>query len=422
MRRTLVVSLVLVACRSGFDVQARDAPAVDASLACVAQISAGGGHTCVLRGDGTVWCWGNNALGELGLGTLNPGESPTPVEVLQSPGGPPFDHVVEISCGVEETSCALRDDGTAWCWGGNTCGQVGNGIVGDCSTFTTKSAVASPSKVVQSTPGNPSLTGIAEIVTGEENTCARMTDGTLQCWGWNLYGQIGGSGVQASGYPIQVTTMNGVLGASAGVMVSYGHTCAWDTSGALRCWGYNASGQLGVDNQTNQPYPDVVPLASVVDARSANQFTCAQLADGTMYCFGDDTDGQLGDGNMGTGVVSIVPAEVIASGSPFGSVAEIGTGDGTTCARKTDGTVWCWGTNNVGQLGIGSLTPAASASPVQVPLPAPASALAVGNDHACAVLPGDEIRCWGDNTRGQLGNGTFDTPIDLPTAAVYSCP
>ncbi len=167
-----------------------------------------------------------------------------------------------------------------------------------------------------------------------------------------------------------------------------------------------------------------MPLANVVQSSSSDIHTCARLSDGTVFCFGDDELGQLGDGNLGAMQVP-TPTEVVVAldGVAFAGAVEIGLGDRDSCARKSDGTVWCWGDNTTGELGIGALTPAMSPSPIEVPLPSTASALVVGNAHACVVLAGDAIRCWGDDTYGELGDGTpTPTPIDLPVAAMYSCP
>ncbi|HEY1554920.1 MAG TPA: hypothetical protein VGF94_08805 [Kofleriaceae bacterium] len=420
MRRWVPIVVSLAACRGHFDAE-HDAPAPggpDALGACIAQVSLGGNTAFVLRGDGTIAAWGRNSFGASGIGSFSPAMIDAPTQVLTAPGGGAFDHVIAISGGVEQTPCALRDDGTAWCWGLNTWGQVGNAATGSG----TQTGVPSPAQVVGG--GGAALAGVAEVVAGEESTCARKTDGTVWCWGWNMYGQLGGSGLSASTAPVEVFARGGTAVLAAGVMVSYGHACAWDATGQLSCWGWNSAGQLGIGSTTDQAFAQPVALTGVVAAISAYLFTCALLGDGSVYCFGDNTYGQLGDGNIGAaaGELTPVPVTVAPAGAGLGSVAEIGAGDAHACARKTDGTVWCWGSNMVGQLGTGELVPAEAPSPVQVQLPGAALALRVGNNFACAVLAGDALWCWGDNAYGELAIGTFDTPSDLPARTMSACP
>jgi alpha-tubulin suppressor-like RCC1 family protein len=360
----------------------------------------------VLHPDGTIACWGNNSNGQLGNGTLV--DMASPVNVVVSAGGPPFTGAMQISCGAENSTCALRLDGTAWCWGWNSHGQLGDGTVVD-QTFPVQ---------VMAGPGVP-LTSIAEIFAGEQSACARKTDDTLWCWGLNNHGQLGNGTFTDSAVPVQVVDMVGASFLAAGGTVAALNACAWQASGALSCWGWNSNGEVGDGTMIDKPFPTATGIVPVTSVAAANIATCASVTNTTAYCWGGNTYGQLGDGtvNMSTTPVAVQGP----TGGDLTGVVEVGSSDRGDCARLSDGSVWCWGDNSVGQLGTGSLVPAMTTLPVQVQLSATASALAIGNLHGCALLTGDVVECWGSNISGQLGRGSFTAAEPVPTA-VQVCP
>ncbi len=373
------------------------------ALPCIVQISAGGAHACALHGDGTISCWGYNAQGQLGNGTLV--DSPIPVTVLASPGGAPFTGATQISCGVENSTCALRGDGTAWCWGQNTYGTLGDGT-------TINQTI--PLQVMAA-PGVP-LGNIAEIVMGETSACARKTDRTWWCWGRNDHGQLGNGTTVDSFVPVEVMNSAGGPFVADGGFVSVAHACAWPTGGALSCWGGNTYGQLGDGSFSDRLFPVTTGVGPVSSAAAAYRATCASVSDTSVYCWGYDGDGELGDGMS---IMRPTPGRVLdPTGSSFSGAVEVGSFDAADCARRSDGSVWCWGANGVGQLGTGSLAPATSLLPVQVVLSAPASALAIGNNLGCALLPGDVVECWGANASGELGRGTLTASEPMPMPAM----
>jgi alpha-tubulin suppressor-like RCC1 family protein len=379
----------------------------DGTGTCVTQISAGQFHTCALHGDGTIACWGTNAHGQLGNGTFV--DTAMPVRVLASPVGPPFIGATQISCGVENSTCALRSDHTAWCWGWNVHGQLGDGTVIDQST---------PVQVMAG-PGAP-LTGIAEIIMGEQSACARKTDRTLWCWGSNSNGQLGDGTMNDSLVPVEVVDGTGSPFVADGGLVSVAHACAWPEGGTLSCWGWNANGQLGDGTAIDHPTPVSTGVGPVTSAAAADIATCASVANTTAYCWGYNNDGELGDGTANS---RPNPAAVQdPGGGDFSGVVEVGSTDRGDCARRSDGSAWCWGANNAGQLGTGSLAPMSTMLAVQVQLSGPASALAIGNVHGCALLPGDVVECWGLNTSGQLGRGTFTPSEPMPMPVQLTCP
>jgi alpha-tubulin suppressor-like RCC1 family protein len=381
-------------------------PVPDGAGTCVMQISAGFAHTCVLHGNGTVSCWGSNSHGELGNGALV--DQPTPVTVLESPGGAPFAGVQQITAGVESSTCALRE-GHAWCWGWNMNGQLGDGTMTDRST---------PVEVMA---GIAPLTGIAEIEMGEQHACARMLDSTVWCWGLNDRGQLGDGTTTRSLQPVHVhANASAIYSGAMGLMVSYQHDCVWDSAAKLECWGANERGEIGNNSVSDVPYPVAVTLPSLTSVSSANTATCASVTGGFAYCWGVNDYGELGDGTMTERHVP-TPVLVGPGSGQLMNVADIGVQDFAACARQTDGTVWCWGDNRDGNLGIGSTNMSMIAMPVHVQLPGPARLLAAGNAHACAVLAGDVIACWGYNVSGQLGDGTF-TNRPAPVTAQLACP
>ena len=394
--------LVLAACgRAHFD-----SLASDAGKTCIQQVSSGASHSCALLTDGTIRCWGSNTNGQLGNGAL--GDSATPVTVLATANGAPFLHATQISCGVEASTCALRGDHTAWCWGWNMYGQLGN-------QATTNSSL--PVEVTTA-PGTP-LTDIAEIVMGERHACARRTNGTVWCWGLNNEGELGNGTLSSSLVPVQVIAGGGPF-VAAGLILSYESDCAWDGGGQLYCWGWNMYGQVGDGTTTAPKEPLAIGLGSIASVASAWRTTCASTAQGNAYCWGYGSDGELGDGTY-TAHPTPAPVLVAAGGADLTGVVEVGLGDATSCARRSDGSVWCWGSNGYGQLGTGLLSPATQASPVPVALPAQATALAVGNDHACALLADGSVVCWGENQHLQLAtNGVTASATPVPIA--IGCP
>jgi alpha-tubulin suppressor-like RCC1 family protein len=347
-------------------------------------------HTCALLADGSVTCWGSNQSGELGS-EVSPG-SFSPVTVTG--GGGSFT-ARDVAAGRNHT-CAVRANGTVSCWGSNSSGQIGLGTIGGNrpTPFTI--------------PNLPNAVGVA---TGEAHTCALLADGTVKCWGLNTTGQLGDGTLLNRPAPVPVNGVTNAIAIAAGGALGSSHTCALLADGTAKCWGANGSGQLGTGNTIQSSLPITVSgLSNAVSIAVGETHTCALVAVGVPFCWGFNGSGQLGDGTLSSQnlpkLVSLDNAVAIAGGNVH------------TCALRADGSTWCWGGNLLGQLGINSIV-----SPQRLPrlvvdstnaLVNSSVAMAGGFGHSCALTVGGGARCWGDNTAGQLGNGTTSpstTPV-----------
>jgi len=262
----------------------------------------------------------------------------------------------------------------------------------------------------QRVSANP-LAGIAVVSTGGFHTCAVTTSGAAKCWGENEYGQLGHGTTADSSTPVDAFVTGGAAAVSAG----NSHTCAVTTGGGAKCWGWNEYGQLGIGTTANSSVPaNVTGLTSGVAAVSAGglSHTCALTTGGGVKCWGDNTSGQLGNGSTtGPELCSFSPCSrtaVDVTGLTSG-VATVSAGEYHTCALTTGGGVKCWGGNYFGQLGNGTTT--SSSTPVDVTgLTSGVAAISAGRLHTCALTTGGGVKCWGQNSDGQLGNGTTTGP------------
>lgn len=304
----------------------------------------------------------------------------------------PLAGVQAISTGGRH-SCALTSAGKPLCWGYNFYGQLGDGSVTDRLIATDVAT----------------LSGIRSVAAGGEHGCAVTSTNGVKCWGWNLSGQVGDGTTTNRFTAVDVATLSVGVQAIDGGMTS--RTCALTSSGAVKCWGHNAAGQLGDGSTINRLIPvGAVGLSSNVLAIAGGQtFTCALTDAGTVKCWGVNGSGQLGDGST---VNRHTPVNVIGLSA---GVQAISTGGLHTCALTDAGLTKCWGSNGNGQLGDGSF--ASSLVPIDVVgLPADILAIAAGGSHTCALTTGGAVKCWGNNLSGQLGDGTFTssrTPVDV---------
>jgi alpha-tubulin suppressor-like RCC1 family protein len=336
---------------------------------CVVQLVAGSYDTCALNSDRAVRCWG----GGTAVPTRIDGSSQVPLAP-----------VVELASGTFH-KCARKLDGTVWCWGANSAGQLGNGTTDD-------SALPVQAKLAD---GRGTF---VQISAGGFSTCGRLQGGTLWCWG-----AVPGSGAQP--VPVAVTAVDSALVSE--VVAEGGHSCARMLDGSLRCWGNNADGELGDGTSAAGPKLSSVEVAELGTAVVRSSGRCAIKNDLTLWCWGLNSSGQVGDG---TTELRTSPVRVTALGSGIGEVTRTFF---KTCARKLDGSVWCWGRNGEGSLGDGTIggqpcpNGQCKPTPVTVSGIGDASAIAAGIAHACAARP-DGVWCWGANSQGQLGDGTRD--------------
>lgn len=271
-----------------------------------------------------------------------------------------------------------------------------------------------------------------QISTGEWHTCAVTSSGGVKCWGYNDFGQLGNGTTTSSTAPVDVSGLqNGVSFASSGRL----HTCALTTSGGVKCWGDNTYGQLGMGTDSgtetcgvaspcSRKPVDVFGLSSdVISISAGRNHTCAITSSYGMKCWGNNSYGQLGDGMQGW--YSSVPVTVSGlSGMLNGSAnaSWMSAGGNHTCARAisvTDASDKCWGYNEFGQLGDGTTTN--RKTPVKVSIVSSPQTLDIsaGKEHTCRTFltnQGILVECWGNNSSGQLGNGTTTnnlTPVQV---------
>lgn len=374
----------------------------------VTKVSTGGTQSCAVA-QGRVFCWGANTNGALGLGATT--STNVPREVGGALAGKT---VTDISVGTNH-ACAVAD-GNAYCWGLATNGRLGNG--------TTSGTYTSPVAVSTGAMGGT----VTSISAGDSHTCA-TADGNAYCWGNGSNGRLGRGSTTTASTPVAVVT-SGVLSGRTVTAISAGtsHSCAV-ADGLAFCWGLGTNGRLGnASTSGNYTSPVAVSTATgladrtVTSVSAGNTHTCA-VVDGTAYCWGSTTNGRLGNGAT-SGDVS-QPVTVTATLLTAGSVTAISAGSTHTCAIS-DGTAYCWGYNNYGQLGDNTVTQ--RTTPVAVSTAGvldgrSVTSISAGASVSCVV--GDSLgSCWGLGTSGQLGNSASSTsrvPVDAAVNGL-TCP
>lgn len=255
--------------------------------------------------------------------------------------------------------------------------------------------------------GGTQIAKMVPISSSGGHTCALDSGGGVKCWGYNEYGQLGNGNTEDSAIPVAVS---GLTSGVTAIMAGYMHTCALTTVGGVKCWGDNRDGQLGNGTTINQTTPvDVSGLTSGVTAITAGYQTCALTTTGGVKCWGWNENGQLGDGTT-TNKSTPVDVSSLTSG-----VTAIAAGGEHTCALTTSGGVKCWGRNGDGQLGDGTTTRRTEPVDVSV-LNSGTTAIVAGLYHTCALTTSGGVKCWGENVFGQLGDGTTTdrtTPVDV---------
>jgi alpha-tubulin suppressor-like RCC1 family protein len=288
-------------------------------------------------------------------------------------------------------ACALANNQLTYCWGDDSHGQTGTRV--GVFQEPTPRAVASTAR-------------FASVAPGGDHSCALTAAGVAHCWGRNDQGQLGRNAVGNDSLPGPIVSTLRFTILSAGG----GHTCGLDAGGLAYCWGVDASGQLGDGGLTFSATPHGV-FNDIVFATLAagGGHTCALTALGAAYCWGSNSAGQLGNGSVTGNSLSTTPTAV-AGGLVFGLIA---AGGPNTCALTAAGAAYCWGANDLGQLGTG-VADSFARTPQPVTGGLTFRAITVGGRHSCGLTTDSLAYCWGDDGDGQLGDGAPATPAAAP--------
>ena len=397
-------------------------------------ISGGELHACGIRLDHTLWCWGRNDHGELGVKlNLADWEADEPRQVGTETNW------TMVSAGLT-TNCAIKDDQTLWCFGDNSLGQAGIGIVSGGE------AVIAPAQVIDTWKS---------VSVGELHTCGIRADDSLACWGANSQGQLGDTTTTARATPVTVAPGTTWVAVAVGGQF----TCALKSDQTAWCWGLNSRGQLGLGTTTQEPAPKPLGPTQWRTITAGLEFACGVQMDGKLRCWGHNQRGELGD-NSGSDHTSPVPV----GGDQIVDWTEVHAGREHACGLHGDGELACWGSNEHGQL-VTDLARSFETGPsaidgtwVHVATTAhatcaidrdarlfcagygPAGALGdgtgtpltltqrpgtwthvgAGRNVTCG-LQGSAISCWGDNALGAIGDGTRnDRQAPVPVAGSFS--
>ncbi len=339
-------------------------------------VAAGGNHSCARRANGSAWCWGSGSQGQLGTGSNGDKEKVAkPVAGLQD--------IAQLAAGNAHT-CARRQGGQVLCWGDRFSGQTGNGD---------KDGVALVPEIA-GTIGDATALG-----TGTYSSFAVRKGATAWGWGKNNDGQLLLDTLLSQAAPVQIAPVVDVKRLCGGEM----YACALINDGKVVCWGRNTDGQLGHGSasydSTPQPAGAVTGLPGVVDLACGHYHVCAWDGAGHAWCWGKNLSGQLGTGSYTTAPVN---AAIPLNG--LSDVVSMACGQGQTCAVRKNGDLLCWGSNAAGQAGAAGV--ANVYTPNKIDIGGKALAVSTGSEHGCALREDGAVACWGKNGNGQLGDGT----------------
>ncbi len=361
----------------------------------VSSISVGGDHSCALLGNGSVACWGSERVGD---GRTNGSSAP----VLVSSFGPGRT-AVQVSSGAQG-SCAILDNGSVSCWGYGS--NLGNEFTDYVPTPTLTGDFGTGRTAVDLSVG-----------TGQSHSCAVLDNGSVACWGRNMFGQLG-DGTIGTGDP--KPSLTGSFGAgrtAVSVTTGVDHTCALLDNGSVSCWGRNQGGQLGTGDAITRSTPTLIaPFDSgrtAVEVSAGRWHTCALLDNGQVSCWGKGDLGQMGHGSL---VNSNVPLTITHSGGISNAVS-ISAGYEHSCALLSNGSAMCWGSNNNGALGIGDATQNSHSYSVLVPPSLDSNRKVVdivaGLDRTCVLYDNQSVACTGKGDLGQIGNNDTSNQVNF---------
>ena len=370
----------------------------------LAEHGSGSEHNCAIMSDDSVYCWGNGQYGALGTNSTSSSTTPVPVYTQDVLNGRT---IKQITTGYYHT-CVIASDNKDYCWGSGAVGRLGNGGIIQRNA---------PYPVRETT-----TTVISQIAAGNEHTCSLNSEGKLHCWGRGINGELGRDVFLASYTPAAVNMNNFGTESVKQVVSGDRFTCASTVEGTAFCWGYNATGRTGVGSVAGRTqYPTKVKgfNGKKVESISAgDSHACAVISGGQeVYCWGRNHNGQLGNtasGYRNTASRASFGSSILSGGK---TIKNVYAGGEFTCMVLNTGEIYCWGDNSKGQMGSGTAT-GFLPSPVKVNVPFTSSgetSMYLGKDFLCALRTG-EMYCWGNNNKGQVGNGqSSNDPVTRPT-------
>lgn len=360
------------------------------------EVSVGSSYACAINATKELYCWGNNAAGELGDGTKTNRTAPVLI-------GTGFVKVrTQVKPYVSRSTCALKDDKFIYCWGYNANGQLGDGSTTERLVPTVVSG------------GHE----YEDVSMGSMHACGKMTGGGLRCWGYNTYNwnTVGGlgNGVYVTNNTSTVPAL--VVGGDVFSTVSAGFnaTCGVTSVGRLKCWGDLNRGFMADPASHIRLVPQVSDLGeSYSKMATGPSATCGITSLGLLKCWGG-WDGYNTGYSIGDGIeIMRTSPVVIDRGRIYNEVSSSGL---YSCGLRDNGFIYCWGRINSSNI--------SSLRPVKIDGTVTYKSIAVGSTHSCGITTGGTLRCWGSNSNGAVGVGTavsdYSTPVDVDATVSYS--
>ena len=365
-------------------------------------IAAGTYNGCAILENQSMVCWGDNEYGQLGDGTTTGSAVPIYVNVAAN------ETPVEVTVG-QVTACALMESGNIYCWGSGYYGKMGNGEPWNDDYVNTEMR-----QVLL-----PEGQGGQTVSISGGHICTILNNGDVYCWGRGNQGQLGYGGTSNRNIPAKVN----LPGQRSAIAISTGTfmTCAITTDGMGYCWGENDEGQLGngtTNSRQMTPVEVLFPSGyTPVSISAGDDFACALMDNRKVMCWGENNDGRLGQGPLATDDET-TPVWVSMENSETAHFLDIGTK--SACMILDSEETKCWGTNEEGQIGQGDTDIDYYSTPTEVNGSYDFVALSINSDTICAITSNAEGYCWGDNEAGQTGRGSIDTNEPTPGEILFT--